>query len=160
MSFKMKIIHKFIRPLVKNLERLSLIRKKYVWGVINFVLFTRSISEYKRLHTLKRASGEELFEIDRNLGFCEFEVDADFTQKAISFGRQTLQEFLIRKFGKTNSKDYLQQIFNSSKLNQDSEFLFKWATSVPVLKSVGKYLKKYPLLHEISVFYSPPEINK
>ena len=160
MSIKVKLTHKLIRPLVKNLERLSLNKKIYLWKVIEFVLFARTLSEYKRLYKLKKVNVEELFEIDRQIGFSSFKVERNFTEKAISFGRQTLQEFLMQNFAKTNSKDYLQQIFNSSKLNQESEFLFTWATSAPVLKSVGKYLRKYPLLHDISVFYSPPENNQ
>ena len=88
------------------------------------------------------------------VGFSDFLLLSSKYPRTYKF---ILQNYLNQNGSKSNSKDYLQQIFNSSKLNSKSQFLFDWATSPSVLKSVANYLNKYPLLHDISVFYSPPD---
>ena len=157
MSFRIKLVHKFIRPIVKNLERLPLSKKERINQIFDRILFLRNLSEKKRLNNLLIDGNSNLFLIPKDKGFVRFSVDKNFTDSAIDFGRRTLQNHLNQNGSKSNSKDYLQQIFNSSKLNRESEFLFNWATSPSVLKSVANYLNKYPLLHDISVFYSPPD---
>jgi hypothetical protein len=157
MSLKIKLVHKLIRPVVKNLERLPLSKKERINKIFDQILFLRNLSEKKRLNSLLFDNNSNLFLIPRDKGFVRFSVDKNFTESAINFGRITLQKHLNQNSLKSNSKDYLKQIFNSSKLNRESEFLFDWATSPSVLKSVASYLNKFPLLHDISVFYSPPE---
>lgn len=157
MSLKIKLVHKFIRPIVKNLERLPLSKKERINKIFDQIFFLRNLSEKKRLNGLLSDNNSNLFFIPRDKGFVRFSVDKNFTDSAINFGRITLQKYLNQNGSKSNSKDYLQQIFNSSKLNRESEFLFDWATSPSVLKSVASYFNKFPLLHDISVFYSPPE---
>ena len=151
-----KIVHKFIRPLVKSFERLPMSTKVLILGFIDIVLFPRTIQEKFRLNALLKNESPSAFELDRTNGLTKFNVDNQFTESAIRFSRNILASHLQGGEERSNSKDYLRQIFNSSSLDENSKFLFQWATSREVLQPIAKYFGKFPLLHEISVFYSPP----
>jgi hypothetical protein len=151
-----KIVHKFIRPAVKSFERLPMNVKTLLLQLLDLILFPRTLGEIRRVRKLQNAGATAAFRLDRNTGLAKFNVEDSFTNKAVAFSRKTLREYLQNGNEKSNSKDYLRQIFNSGMLSSDSKFLVDWATSPEVLLPVSSYFKKYPLLHDISVFYSPP----
>jgi hypothetical protein len=151
-----KIVHKFIRPAVKSFERLPTNVKTMLLKILDLVLFPRTLGEIRRVKKLQKVGVRAAFQLNRNSGLAKFNVEDSFTNKAIAFSRETLHKYLQNGDEKSNSKDYLRQIFNSGMLTSDSKFLLDWATSPEVLLPVSSYFEKYPLLHDISVFYSPP----
>jgi hypothetical protein len=151
-----KIVHKFIRPAVKSFERLPMNVKSSMLQILDLVLFPRTLAEIRRVKNLEKVGARAAFQLDRNTGLAKFNVEDMFTNKAIAFSRKSLEKYLHNGDEKSNSKDYLRQIFHSGMLSSDSKFLLDWATSPEVLLPVSSYFRKYPLLHDISVFYSPP----
>lgn len=151
-----KIVHKFIRPAVKSFERLPMNVKTLLLQLVDLVLFPRTLGEIRRVKQLQKVEARPAFQLNRDTGLAKFNVEEIFTNKAIAFSREMLQKYLQNGNEKSNSKDYLRQIFNSGMLDSDSKFLLDWATSPEVLLPVSSYFNKYPLLHDISVFYSPP----
>lgn len=151
-----KIVHKFIRPAVKSFERLPMNVKTLLLRLLDLLLLPRTLGEILRVKKLQKLGARGAFHLNRDTGLAKFKVEDDFTNQAIAFSRKTLHEYLQNGNEKSNSKDYLRQIFNSGMLSSDSKFLLDWATSPEVLIPVSQYFKKYPLLHDISVFYSPP----
>ena len=154
-----KIIHKFIRPQVKAFERLPMDTKILFLKFLYSILIFRQLAEILRVKALLRIAVTPAFELDRSQGFTKFRVGDNFTNSAVQFSRQILVSHLQGGEQRSNSKDYLRQIFNSGSLSEDSKFLFEWATSSEVLQPISKYFGKFPLLHEISVFYSPPTLQ-
>jgi len=151
-----KIVHKFIRPQVKAFERLPMDTKVFLLKFLDGALLPRTIVENLRLNALLSSRVSPAFEIDRTKGLTKFKVEDNFTESAVRFSRKILANHLQSGEERSNSKDYLRQIFNSGSLDEDSKFLFEWATSREVLQPISEYFGKFPLLHEISVFYSPP----
>lgn len=151
-----KVVHKVIRPTVKSFERLPMNAKILLLQILDLVLFPRTLSEIRWVKKLQKVEARAAFQLNRNTGLAKFNVEDGFTSKAIAFSRGTLKKHLQNGDDRSNSKDYLKQIFNSGNLTNDSKFLLDWATSPEVLLPVSSYFKKYPLLHDISVFYSPP----
>lgn len=154
-----KIVHKFIRPGVKAFERLPMDTKILLLKILDGLLVFRTLAEKNRIRALNKERVTPLFELDRNTGLSKFKVQSDFTESAVQFARRILASHLQGGEVRSNSKDYLRQIFNSSMLADDSRFLFEWATSAQVLQPISEYFHKFPLLHEISVFYSPPTLQ-
>jgi hypothetical protein len=154
-----KIVHKVIRPSVKAFERLPMETKILLLKILDSILISRTAAEKNRIRALNKNRVTPVFELNRVSGLSKFTVQSDFTESAIQFARKTLASHLQGGEVRSNSKDYLRQIFNSGMLGDDSRFLFEWATSDQVLQPISDYFQKFPLLHEISVFYSPPTMQ-
>ena len=154
-----KIVHKFIRPQVKTFERLPMDTKVLLLRFLDWTLLPRTLVEIYRVNALNRSKVPPAFELERQKGLTKFQVGESFTDSAVRFSREILAAHLQGGEERSNSKDYLRQIFNSGLLDENSKFLFEWATSSEVLQPIAKYFGKFPLLHEISVFYSPPTLQ-
>ena len=151
-----KFRYRISRRACKSLERMRPTYRERVSNFIDGLLFIRTFREKSLLRKLHSevVKGEE-FHIDRVKGITRIENSPTITNQAVEFANRCLREYLSSGALKLNSKDYLRQIWNLSKVDKESAFLLEWAISAPVLKSVSRYMKKFPILHDISVFYSP-----
>jgi hypothetical protein len=151
-----------IRKGVKFLEKRPRADRIRLNKVLAWILPIRAIIENAQVRRLNKSSSEPLFELERSKGFCKFKNDERFTNMLVAFAQSAKERHLRGSKSKNNSKDYLRQIWNLSEIDKDSFFILEWAVQANVLKSVSHYFEgKYPLLHEISVFYSPEtEVDK
>jgi hypothetical protein len=141
---------------VKKLERLPRSRRHSINRALDFILFSRKFRERKLWRDLSSTPKTGNFIIDRNLGFTKFSSERLATERMISVALAAKERHLKGNLEKGNSKDYLRQIWDLSKLDEDTSFILDWALQDSTLYSVSKYFGgKTPILHEISIFYSP-----
>ena len=153
MSQKFRYI---IKRLIKNVERMPRNRRLILNSAIDFFLPIRAYQDRSLRRELDSLRDKESFEIDRAFGFAKLDADKAVTSKLIEFAIHAKDKHLSEGTQKGNSKEYLRQIWDLSKLDEDSLFVLEWALQAPNLKAILKYFGgKIPLLHEISVFYSP-----
>lgn len=160
MKLLTKSTNRFIRPCVKYFEQLPLPAKKKFIAFVGLLLPVRTLREKSRMKMLSDQKIAPAFYFSRDIGAQEVFLDAQITADAIRFAQSKLEEFKSLNLERKNSKSYLQQIFNISDINKESQFLLDFATSIPILKAVGKYLGAYPILHDVSVFYSPATVPR
>jgi len=141
---------------VKKLERLPRSRRHLINNSLDIILFSRKFKERKLWRDLVSSCKTDSFVIDRNLGFTKFSSESAPTEKMILVALAAKDNHLKGNLEKGNSKDYLRQIWDLSKLNDDTSFILEWALQDSTLYSVSKYFGgKTPILHDISIFYSP-----
>ena len=145
-----------IKRIIKKVERMPRNRRQILNSAIDTFQPLRANRERIVRKELNSLRDEESFEIDRAVGFAKFDSDKVVTSKLIEFANQAKEKHLSETTQKGNSKEYLRQIWDLSKLNKDSLFVLEWALQASNLRAILKYFGgKIPLLHEISVFYSP-----
>lgn len=149
-------IDTLLKLFVKKIEKMPRVRREMLNSLIDIIQLRRTLRDRVTRRKLVSAGDKESFEIDRNIGFAKFDSDAETTKRMIEFANQIKRKHLAEGTQKGNSKEYLRQIWDLSKLDLDSEFILEWALKASNLKAILKYFGgKLPLLHEISVFYSP-----
>jgi len=145
-----------IKRLIKNVERMPRKRRLILNSAFDFFLPIRAYRERIVRRELDSLRDKESFEIDREFGFVKLDMDKAVTSKLIEFAIHVKDKHLSEGTQKGNSKEYLRQIWDLSKLDKDSLFVLEWALQAQNLNAILKYFGgKIPLLHEISVFYSP-----
>ena len=145
-----------IRYLVKRIEKVPRSSRESINRLLDLLFIFRTLKEKGDLKKLERAKGVESFVIDRNQGFSKFTVDGQTTEMLVKFAEKVKEDHLNGDNKQENSKDYLRQIWDLSKLTEESKFILEWALQASNLKAISHYFGgKIPLLHEVSVFYSP-----
>lgn len=145
-----------LRLLVKRLERLPRRTRQNINWLLDSIGLMRTFREKKFLRSLSSFAVTKKFEIDRKRGFSKFESDPETTNKMVNFALGVKKKHLEGGMSRGNSKDYLRQIWDLSQLDAESIFILKWALQPSNLKSISEYFGgKTPILHEVSVFYSP-----
>lgn len=148
-----------LKLLVKKIEKMPRVRRQAFNSLVDTFQPRRILRERLTMRKLLSSGDKESFQIDRKNGFAKFDSDTEITKRMIEFANQTKRRHLSEGTQKGNSKDYLRQIWDLSKLDQDSQFMLEWALGASNLKAISKYFGgKIPLLHEISVFYSPETV--
>jgi len=148
-----------LRLLVKKLEKLPRETRQFLNRFIDLLYFSRTIREKKNCKKLDSSPLFLEFEINRSDGFTKFYSNPSTTDKLIKFALNEKRMHLEGESQKGNSKDYLRQIWDMSKLDNNSLFILEWALQESNLKSISKYFGgKTPILHEVSVFYSPESV--
>lgn len=150
-----KLQNRIAKWACKRIERLRPSAREKLHKIIDNIFITRRRLEKRLQRRIHENNSRPLFEVERSEGFSRLEIRPSITPSAIEFAREILREFKNSKSAKLNSKDYLQQIWNLSHLQEQSMFLLDWALEPGTLKAVENYFKKVPILHDISVFYSP-----
>lgn len=150
---KIKLV---LRYAVKKLEKLPRSIREIINRLLDLTFFARTVREKISLRRLALVPATLDFKIDRSSGFTKFEAASAPTSEMISFALACKKRHLDGNSGKGNSKDYLRQIWDLSKLGYESSFILEWALKETNLKSISEYFQgKLPILHEISIFYSP-----
>ena len=157
-QFFNKLMYFMSRYLVKRIEKFPEKRRKMFDGFFSTLMPVRKVLELKKMNYIKRASSgpETTFYIERENGFAKVIVGANaVTEIGIKVAENVASKLSAGSIKRTNSKEYLQQIYSLSNMDKQGLPLLAFATSPSVLKSAQDYLGKFPLLHDISVFYSP-----
>lgn len=145
-----------LRFSVKKLEKLPRSTREIINRFLDLIFIVRTGREKFFLRRLASVPVKATFAIDRKTGFTKFDVANVPTSEMISFALASKKRHLEGDLGKGNSKDYLRQIWDLSQLNDDSSFILEWALNESNIKSISEYFQgKLPILHEVSVFYSP-----
>lgn len=145
-----------IKRIIKKVERMPRNHRQILNSAIDAFHPIRAYRERVIRREINSLRVHESFEIDRTVGFTKFDVDKAVTKKLIEFANYAKEKHLLEGTQRGNSKEYLRQIWDLSKVNQDSLFILEWALQASNLKAILKYFGgKIPLLHDISVFYSP-----
>jgi hypothetical protein len=145
-----------IRILIKRIEKLPRKLREFLDSLLDFILVSRSWSEIQIRRAFNKSTHPLSFELARETGFSKFSTDKVLTERLIEFALRVKKQYLTGSTEKGNSKEYLRQIWDLSNLNVESKFVLEWAVETSNLKAISKYFGgKTPLLHEVSVFYSP-----
>ena len=153
-----KLSLKISRWIVKKVERFPSSTRKNFDVLMNIALPIRLLKDRIYISKLSQIS-KQIFVIDEKIGFCQLPpLDAD-SEQMINLARKCKELVLAGELQRHNSKEYLQQIFDMSNINRDSLFLLELGLNPNLLLSIQRYLHSYPLLHEVSVFYSPESIS-
>lgn len=148
-------ISSLTRRVGKKIESLPLRKRLMLEKVVDLLLIIRTIKDIRRYRNLLRAVETTTFEVKPDQGFAKFDVPNFDPCIFIEFANTLKNEYLQRgSINQKNSKEYLQQIANLETIAKKNEII-EFALSGSILKSVANYFGKYPILHDISVFYSP-----
>lgn len=79
------------------------------------------------------------------------------TTSFTSIAEEIKESYLKLEKTKLNTKEYLQQIANLETISTKYPTILEFALQHSLLQTIGNYLGNFPILHEISVFYSPPQ---
>jgi hypothetical protein len=129
------------------------VKLEFIWDSL---LFYRTFKERRaklKIHGTKKVSGI----INKEHGFGLLNIlDKDYVEKVQELAvmrRDLAQKNIV---GKSNSKEYLQQIFDISEVTQENIFFLDGILQEDIIGEVSTYFgRKLPILHEASVFYSP-----
>jgi len=156
-QFLKKIINFLSRYLVKHIEKFPEKKRKMFDGFFSTLMPVRKILEVKSTRYLKKVSYglDPMFRIERDSGLARVSGLNTVSEIGIKVAEEAASKLSAGSLKRTNSKEYLQQIYSLSTMDKQGLPLLAFATSPRVLKSAQDYLGKFPLLHEISVFYSP-----
>lgn len=145
-----------VRMLIKEIERFPRNRRSILNSLVRILQPIQFFKEITLVKKLLQDEGNDLFEIPRKIGFSEFTFNEGFGDRLADFAVRKRQEHLDTNVDKTNSKDYLRQIWDLSKVRGDSLYILQWALDKRVLRPISRYMDgRLPRLHEISIFYSP-----
>lgn len=123
----------------------------------DLILFTRTIQERRIKRELQPTRGSSLvIDEKRGFGFLDL-LEKDYIEKVQQLAilrRNLAKDQLIER---SNSKEYLQQIFDISLVNRNNIFFLEGILKSDLVQEVSRYFgSKAPILHEASIFYSPP----
>ena len=138
-------------PLEKRIRFEKLIDAFFIW---------RTLKDEIRRRKLMRSDVKPLFQVKKDEGYSKINLDNFDSSIFIDYASQARNQYKLGgEFKQKNKKEYLQQIANLENISSNNEIM-KFALSDSTLKAVSEYLGKFPILHDISVFYSPPsEVN-
>lgn len=96
---------------------------------------------------------------DQSRGFGTFHaLDTYFVDRVLHLAQSKRSQVMSGLVEKANSKEYLQQIFDLSMVNEENIFFLEGILKPEIIHSISEYFgDKLPLLHEASIFYSPPK---
>jgi hypothetical protein len=155
-----KIHTRLAKIACKKIERFRPGTREKIHLVIDVLFVLRRNRERVLLSKLKSSGRSALFNIEKSQGISKLNINPPLTSSAIEFARETLKNFRSKNSVRLNSKEYLQQIWNLSQIDDNSKFLLDWALQPETLNSIKEYFGKAPILHDISVFYSPERENE
>ena len=124
--------------------------------ILNLVFLWRTLSYRKKFRQLNSEVGPAVFGVDKNNGYQNFTIPDEITQELVIFAKKTLSNSQSASRQALNKKEYLQQIWNIGMTNSENNFVLNFALQTGILKSVGQYFDSFPILHDVSIFYSPP----
>ena len=145
-----------LRLIGKRIEALPLKKRIIFEKILNFVFLRRTLSYRKKFRELNSEDGQSVFNVDKNKGYQYFTIPDEITQELVIFAKKTLSNYQITNQQAFNKKEYLQQIWNIGMTNPENNFVLNFALQSGILKSVGQYFDGFPILHDVSIFYSPP----
>lgn len=129
------------------------VKLELLWDAL---LFPRTFKERKtkrKIDGMKKVSG--VIDKINGVGFLNI-LDSDYIEKVQELAvsrRELAQNGMI---GKSNNKEYLQQIFDMSEVTKENIFFLDGILKEEIIREVSLYFgRKLPILHEASVFYSP-----
>jgi hypothetical protein len=143
-----------LRERYDSIRTWNRIKVESVWDLL---LFVRTIQERRIKRELQETGGASLV-IDEKRGFGFLDsLERDYIEKVQQLAiarRNLIKDQLIKK---NNSKEYLQQIFDMSLVNRENIFFLEGILKSHLVQEVSGYFgSKVPILHEASIFYSPP----
>lgn len=153
----MNAVSSAIKLLAKRVEALPLIQRKIFEFIVDLLLPFRSINDQLQLRKLLKSSHLSNNRMEKDNGWAKFEFDAEVTKHLVSVANEVKNDFIGMSNKQINKKEYLQQIANIESLSRSHPEVLRFAVQLSLLKTVGDYLGKFPILHDVSVFYSPPQ---
>jgi hypothetical protein len=145
-----------LRLLGKRIEALPLKQRILFEKILNLVFIWRTLSYRNKFRQLQSEQGPSVFSVDKNKGYQNFTIPEEMTQELVNFAKKTLSNYESTSRQALNKKEYLQQIWNIGMTNAENNFVLNFALQTGILKAVGQYFNSFPILHDISIFYSPP----
>lgn len=148
---------KFLKPIAKKIEALPLRQRKIFEFFVDLILSFRPFVDGLRLRKLRKLSAEPQNRMDKNSGWAKLEFDKEITARFTGIANEVRMEYLKLEKTQLNKKEYLQQIANLETISTKYPTILEFALQSSLLRTVGDYLENFPILHDISVFYSPPQ---
>jgi len=148
---------RFIKPAAKWIEALPLTERRLFELFVDFIFPFRSFVDWLRLRKLGKSSESSKNWIDKNSGWAKMEFDEEITARFTSVAKEVKENYLKIENKQLNRKEYLQQIANLESIATKYPSVLEFALQPSLLQTVGNYLGNFPILHDISVFYSPPQ---
>lgn len=133
--------------------------------VLDVLMISRRMFETKSLATIKELSyrtdsttPQLEFKFNREIGFGVLNIlSNDFLDRLYTLAETQKREAQAGKITKSNSKEYLQQIYSLAMIDQQNLFLIEDFLTPKMILGISDYFNgKLPLLYDFSVFYSPP----
>lgn len=153
MNLKLRII----KPVAKSIEAMPLKERRYFELFVDLILPFRSFVDWLRLSKLLKSSEVSKNWMDKNSGWAKLEFDKEMTSHFISIAKEVKEKYLKLESKQSNKKEYLQQIANLETITTKYPSVLEFALQRSLLQTIGNYLGNFPILHDISVFYSPPQ---
>lgn len=129
------------------------VKLEFIWDLL---LLSRTFRESRAKKKIPGARKDsEILNKKCGFGFLHI-LDKDYIEKVqeLAVSRKKLVQKNI--IGKSNSKEYLQQIFDMSEVTQESIFFLDGILKEDIVREISTYFgRKLPILHEASIFYSP-----
>lgn len=150
-------ISRLVRPLAKRIESLPLGKRSVFEKIMDSIMFFRTIVDFHRLFRLRKSKVTAYGTISKNEGWGALKFDPSVTNRFIEIAHAVKNDYLNLKEKPINKKEYLQQIANIENISQKFPEVINFALDEALLKTIGQYLGKFPILHDVSVFYSPPQ---
>jgi hypothetical protein len=151
----MRRIESFVSS-IKTWDRLKIEK------VCDSIFVTRRLREKRNQKIIMKASSEnKLLNFDEKVAFGRFEIgNDDYLEKLYILANIQKNRAQLGQLKKLNSKEYLQSIFDLSMVDKETIFMIDGILSAEFIASVTKYFDgKVPILHNVSIFYSPPSMK-
>lgn len=148
---------RIIKPAAKKIEALPLSKRRLFEFIVDLILPSRSFVDWLRLRKLHKLGAESKNRMDKNSGWAKLEFDKETTNRFTNIAKEVRDNFLKLEDKQINKKEYLQQIANVETVATNYPSILEFALEHSLLQTIGNYLGKFPILHDISVFYSPPQ---
>ena len=147
---------RLIRRAAKRVESLSLPKRRIFEFIVDLILPIRTFVDWSRIKKLKLLCEIPKNKVEKNSGWAKLEFDKEITHRLTSIAKEVKENYLKSGLGQQNKKEYLQQIANIEVISRDYPKVLEFALEPSLLQTVANYLGRFPILHDISVFYSPP----
>lgn len=148
---------KFLKPIAKKIEALPLSKRKKFEFFVDLILPFRPFIDGFRLRKLRKLSAEPQNRMEKNSGWAKLEFDREVTARFTDIANEVKKEYLKLENTHFNRKEYLQQIANLEIISTKYPKILEFALQHSLLRTVSEYLENFPILHDISIFYSPPQ---
>ena len=148
---------KIIKPIAKRIEALPLTKRRIFENLVDLVLPLRTFLDWLRLRKLGKLHHESKNLVDKNAGWAKLEFDEEITEEFVKIAKEIKENYLKQDRKQINRKEYLQQIANLDTISIEYPEVLEFALHHSLLQTVGNYLGNFPILYDVSVFYSPPQ---
>ena len=147
------------RRIRERVDGIKTWNRRKIEKACDLIFIARRLKEKRNQATLLSAiTLNEPDFFDRKMAFGKIEIKNNaYLEKLYAFANHQKQKINSGYLKKGNNKEYLQKIFDISMINRESMFMVDGILSAEFIARIAKYFDdKMPILHDVSIFYSPP----